>query len=158
MAGARLAGAGGWAGREATSGVDVGRRGPSGAGAGRLAAAGAGLLLAEERRDREQRVVAAVGDALLERDERVVGDVDVLGAHLGAALGDVAVAQAVVVDGHLAAVDGVERVHVQLGDPHEEARTGERGLVLLVVTHRVAGVVAQEALDALAEQHLPRGA
>ena len=45
----------------------------------------------------------------------------------------------------------VERVHVQLGDPHEEARAGERLLVLLVVADDVADVLAQEALDALAE-------
>src|SRR5690242_7306850 len=39
-------------------------------------------------------VVEVVHHALLERDDRVVGDVDRLGADLGAALGDVAVADA----------------------------------------------------------------
>src|SRR4051794_23369653 len=37
-----------------------------------------------------QRVVLAVHDSFLHRDDGVVGDLDVLGAHLGAALGDVA--------------------------------------------------------------------
>ncbi len=46
---------------------------------------------------------------------------------------------------------GVQGVHVQLGDPHQEARPGEGRLVLLVVAHHMAGVLAQEALDALAE-------
>src|SRR6266496_6655805 len=45
----------------------------------------------------EQRVVFAADDALLQRNQRVVGDLDVLGADLGAALGDVAVAEAEVV-------------------------------------------------------------
>ena len=45
----------------------------------------------------------------------------------------------------------VQRVHVELGDAHEEARAGEGRLVVLVVAHDVADVLAQEALDALAE-------
>ncbi|CAM5408547.1 hypothetical protein STENM223S_09196 [Streptomyces tendae] len=103
-----------------------------------------------------QRVVLAVHGPFLQRDQRVVRDPDPLGTDLGAALGDVAVAEAVVVLGGAGAVQagvtgGVQRVHVQLGDAHEEARAREGGLVLLVVAHHVAGVLAQEALDALAE-------
>ena len=76
---------------------------------------------------------------------------DVLGADLGAALGDVAVAQAVLVLCHVLAVGLVQRVHVELGDAHEEARTREGLLVVLVVTDDVAHVLTQEAFDALAE-------
>ena len=47
--------------------------------------------------EREQRVVAPVDHALLQRDDRVVGDVDALRADLGAALGDVAQAEAALV-------------------------------------------------------------
>src|SRR3954447_823390 len=97
------------------------------------------------------RVVLAVHDAFLHRDDRVVGDVDALGADLRAALGDVAHAETRGVLGELAAVVGVERVHVELGVAQEEARAGERLLVLLVVAYDVADVLAQEALDALAE-------
>ena len=49
------------------------------------------------------------------------------------------------------AVGLVERVHVELGDPHQVAGAGEDRLVVLVVADDVAGVLAQEALDALAE-------
>src|ERR1022692_3850259 len=42
----------------------------------------------------DQRVVLAAGHPFLHRDERVVGDLDVLRAHLGAALGDVAIGRA----------------------------------------------------------------
>ena len=75
---------------------------------------------------------------------------DVLGADLGAALGDVAVADAVLVLelGH--AVLGVERVHLELGRVDEEARADEL-LVLAVIAKDVADILAEEALDALPE-------
>src|SRR4051812_15304028 len=44
--------------------------------------------------DRAEGIVVRVDDALLERDDRVVGDRDAFGTHLGAALGDVAVPDA----------------------------------------------------------------
>jgi len=51
----------------------------------------------------------------------------------------------------VAPVPGVQRMHFELGDPHQEARAGECLLVLLVIADHVADVLAQEALDALAE-------
>src|SRR5690242_9894540 len=65
----------------------------------------------------DQGVELAVHHALLHRDDRVVGDVDVLGTHLGAALGDVAHPETRGALGELAPVVGVERVHVELGVP-----------------------------------------
>src|SRR6478609_576719 len=98
------------------------------------------------------RVVFAVDRALLQRDQRVVRDLDVLGTHFRAALGDVAEAQAVLLLRlHRTLRPGVERVHVEFGLPHQVPGAGERLLVLLVVAHHVAGVLAQEALDALTE-------
>src|SRR5215831_15355337 len=58
----------------------------------------------------DQRVVLAAGHPFLHRDQRIVGDLDVLRTDLGAALGDVAVAEAEVVLGDLAPVGGVGRV------------------------------------------------
>jgi hypothetical protein len=75
----------------------------------------------------------------------------VLGADLGAALGDVAVAEAEVVLGDVPPVGFVRRVHLKLRDAHEEPRAGERVLVVRVVPDHVAGVLAQVALNALAE-------
>src|SRR5262249_31087080 len=98
------------------------------------------------------RIVLAIGRALLERDERIVGDLDVLGADLGAALGDVAEAQPVLLLRlHGTTVERVQRMHIEFGLAHQVARARERLLVLFVITHHVAGVLAQEALDALAE-------
>src|SRR5215218_4307698 len=112
------------------------------------AAVGASPQLAPEPGD---RVVADVGDPFLEGDDGVVGDVDVLGADLGAALGDVAQPQAHLLAEQLAAVAGLQRVHLQLGVADEHPRAGEAALVVLVVADDVADVLAQEALDALVE-------
>src|SRR4029453_3376198 len=97
------------------------------------------------------RVVADVGDPLLEGDDGVVGDVDVLRADLGAALGDVAQPEAHLAAEQVTPVAGLQGVHLQLGVADEHARAGEAGLVLLVVADDVADVLAQEALDALVE-------
>ena len=48
-------------------------------------------------------------------------------------------------------IAGVQRVHVQLGVPDEVPRPGIGRLVVLVVADHVADVLAQPALDALAE-------
>src|SRR5690606_21556891 len=124
-----------------------------GASAGRSGGRGVLPLLddAELGAEPHDRVVLAAHDPLLHRDQRVVGDLDVLGADLGAALGDVAETETVVVLRDVAPVGLVRRVHLQLGDPHQEARAGEALLVLVVVTDDVAHVLAEEALDALAE-------
>src|SRR4029078_4928376 len=108
------------------------------------------LLAVEQAPDGEQRIIVAIPHALLHRDDGVVGDADVLGAHLGATTGDVAHAGAVVLLELRDAVLGVQRVHLQTGDADHEARTDELVLTLAVAQH-VTHVLAQEALDALAE-------
>src|ERR1035437_7295908 len=106
------------------------------------------------------RVPMGVGHPLLERDDRVVGDVDVLGAELGAALGDVAVAEPALVTEQIAAVQDVLGVHLQARHPHEEARP-EEARAQVVGAVDVADVLAEEALDAAAglvaavDVHLP---
>ena len=98
----------------------------------------------------QHRVVELVHHPLLERDDGVVRDRDVFRADLRAALRDVAVADAVLLLQVRHAVRGVERVHLQLRDVDEEPRADEL-VVLVVVAQDVAHVLAQEALDALAE-------
>src|SRR5688572_33454508 len=60
------------------------------------------------RPEERERVELAVHHALLERDDSVVGEVDVLRAHLAAALGDVAVAEPELVLRRVLAVGHVE--------------------------------------------------
>ena len=137
-------------------GDGIGRSRPLGtSGEGRrpgVGPAAAGRSLARQLPpDHLDRVVILVGDPFLERDDRVVGDLDVLRADLGAALGDVAVAEAEIILRDLPPVRGVGRVHLEFGHPHQEPGPGEGVLVLGVVADHVAGVLAQEALNALAE-------
>src|SRR5215210_8295407 len=94
------------------------------------------------------RVVVFVGDALLEGNYGVVGNVDVYRADLGAALGDVAEPDAVLFFEVAEPVGLVHRVHLQPLVPDEEPGTGELG-VLVVRPQDVADVLAHEALDAL---------
>src|ERR671916_3005203 len=94
------------------------------------------------------RVVVLVGDALLEGDDGVVGDVDVDRADLGAALGYVAVPKAVVLLEVGKPVGLVHRMHLQPLVPDEEAWSCELG-VLVVGSQDVADILAHKALDAL---------
>src|SRR5262249_51786508 len=96
------------------------------------------------------RVEVHVGRPLLEGDDRVVRDVDVLRADLGAALGDVAHPDAGLAPQQRPPVGGVLRVHLQPGYANHEAGAEERVLAVVPAQH-VAHVLAQEALDALAE-------
>ena len=79
-----------------------------------------------------QGIVELVHHALLQRDDRVVGDGDVLRANLGTALGDVAQANAVGLLELRHAVLGVERVHLQRGGVNEEARSDEFVVLVMV--------------------------
>src|SRR5882724_7455730 len=67
----------------------------------------------EDAKQLLDRIVEAIGHALFERDDRVVSDGDALGAHLGATLGDVAVADALLLFQVRQAIFGVERVHLE---------------------------------------------
>src|SRR5438105_2126936 len=115
------------------------------------ARSGLSALLAPELAQEPHDGIERVGRPLLERDDPVVGDVDVLGADLGAALGDVAEPDPRVLLDEASAVAGVQRMHVEARDLDEEARPGEHPLLVLVVANHVADVLAQEALDALVE-------
>src|ERR1700683_3622935 len=96
------------------------------------------------------RIVEAIDDAFLERDDGVVGDRDVLWAHLRAALRDVAVTNSEGLFQLVDAVLRVGRVHLQSGGVDEEPRADEL-VVLPVVAQDVADVLAEEALNALPE-------
>src|SRR5205809_863503 len=83
-----------------------------------------GLLLlgAELAQQPHDGIEELVGHPLLERDDRVVRDMDVLGADLGTTLRDVAEADAGRVLDEGRAVDRVERVHVEAGQLDAQRR------------------------------------
>src|SRR5678816_2472371 len=97
-----------------------------------------------------ERSVGLVDHPLLQGDDGVVGDGDALRADFRAALRDVAVTDPVRGAQLLGAVFRVERMHLEGGDVHEEARADEL-VVESVVAQHVTDVLTEEALDALAE-------
>ena len=88
-----------------------------------------------------ERIVKFIHHAFLQRNDRVIGDGDVFGADLGAALGDVAEADALRLLQFRQAVFRVERMHLQRGSVYEEARADEF-VVLVMVAQNVADVLA----------------
>src|SRR5215468_11497721 len=105
---------------------------------------------AEEPEELPERIVELVRHPFFERDDGVVGDRDGLGTDLRTALRDVAVADAVgVLEIARAALD-VQRMHLESGHVNEKTGADEL-LVEMVLAKDVANVLAEEALDALAE-------
>src|SRR5262249_9299330 len=78
------------------------------------------------------------------------GDRDVLRADLGAALGDVAQADAVLLAQGRDAVLHVERMHLECGHVDQEPRSDEI-VVPPMLPEYVADILAEETLDALPE-------
>src|SRR5260370_42028129 len=95
-------------------------------------------------------IVKLVDHALFERDDGVVGDVNVLRANLSTTLGDIAIAQAKLILQQAGAVATVERMHFQASDSNEEARAGEL-LLLVVFAKNMADVLAKKTFDALSK-------
>src|SRR5579864_9670489 len=91
-----------------------------------------------------------VGYPLFERDDRVVGDVDVFRTHLGAALGDVAVPEPTLITRQIPPIEHVLGMHLQGRDTHEESRSVETVRIVMAAQY-VAHVLTEKALDAFAE-------
>ncbi len=97
---------------------------------------------------REIAFSSVVYHPLLERNDRVVRDGDVLRTDLGAALGDVAIADPELFLERRHAIGHIQRMHLQRGGVDEVTRPDEL-VVLVMVAQHVTDVLAQEALDAL---------
>jgi len=99
-----------------------------------------------------QWIVLLIDDALLHRDDRIVGDTNVLWANFGTALGDVTHSKAMLfLRALLAVTQDIEWVHIKLSNSDEEARSSKGLLILFVIANNVAGILTQEAFDALTE-------
>src|SRR5690349_3735240 len=77
------------------------------------------------------RIVVVVNHTLLQGNDGIVGDVNTLGTDLGAALRDVAVADAQLVLQQRRARDVIEWVHFETGNANKKSRTAK--LLLLAV-------------------------
>src|SRR6476619_1272851 len=105
---------------------------------------------AEHAKQLHDRIVELVYDALLQRDDRIVGDRDALGTDFRAALGDVAISDAVRGLQVSRALLGIERMHFERCGIDEVPRSDELVEQRMVAEH-VADILAEEALDALPE-------
>src|SRR5215208_2131518 len=78
------------------------------------------------------RIEELVDHALLERNDRVVGDRDVLRTHLGAAFRDVAIPNPVRLLERRYTIFRIQRMHLERSSIHEESRSYKL-LMLLVI-------------------------
>src|SRR6266446_6663585 len=108
------------------------------------------LMAADLSEQHGQGIVKLVHHALLEWNDGVVGDANLLRAHLRATFGDVAKTEAELVLEKSGAVAAIERMHFEASDSNEEARAGEL-LLLVVLAKNVANVLAKKTFDALAK-------
>src|SRR5882724_12794175 len=88
----------------------------------------------------EHRIIKFIHNALFQRNDRIIRDVDLLGAHFCAALGDVAETDAELILKQLGASLRVERMHFEPRDPYEEPRSSEL-FHLLMLAENVAHVL-----------------
>src|SRR6266581_2158749 len=95
-------------------------------------------------------IVEIIYNSLFERNDRVVGDVDVFGTNFRAAFSDVAVADTELLFQQLGSIQTVKRMHFKPRHAHKESRPAELFLLVVIAQH-VANVLAQKAFDALAK-------
>src|SRR5579872_4207874 len=108
------------------------------------------LLSAEDPQQFGHRVVELIDDAFLQRDDGVVGNRYAFRTNLRTALRNIAVADAVLLFQVLRATLSVQWVHLERRSVDKKTRANEL-LKHLVLAKHVADVLAEEALNALAE-------
>src|SRR5579872_4777013 len=106
--------------------------------------------IAEYPEQFRQRIEVAIHNALLERDDRVVGNRDAFRANFSAALGDVTETYAELFSQIFNAIAYVQRMHFERGRIHQESRADEL-FVHVVVAQDVADILTEIALDALSK-------
>src|ERR1700675_32327 len=89
----------------------------------------------------EHGIIEFINHALLQGNDRIVRDADLLGTNFGAALGDVAEADAKLILKHTRARFRVERMHFEGCNPDEKSRSSEL-LHLVVIAENVAHILA----------------
>src|SRR5438093_7247465 len=100
--------------------------------------------------DPTERIIKVVHYAFLQRNNCVIGDLNVFRANLCAALGDVAIADSLFVSQFVSTIFSIQRMHLQRSDVDQKPRSNE-SLVHLVIAQHVADVLAKKAFDAFTE-------
>src|SRR5215813_3199042 len=77
---------------------------------------------ADDLQQHPQRIVISIDHAFLQRNDRIIRDMDALWTDFSAALGDVAIADAKLALEQRHAIGPIERMHLQAGDAHQKPR------------------------------------
>jgi hypothetical protein len=96
------------------------------------------------------RIIILVNDALFERNDCIVSDVNVFWTDLSAALGDVAISETQLFFQYRSAIEAVERMHFQAGNPNEETRSAKL-ILLFMISQDVAHILTKKTFNALAK-------
>lgn len=97
-----------------------------------------------------ERIEELIYDALFQRNNGVVGDVDTFRTDFCAAFGNIAEADALRLAQVREPVFGIERMHFQSGDVNKKSRADEFIMKVMIAEH-MADILAQEAFDAFAK-------
>src|SRR5258705_1674497 len=95
-------------------------------------------------------IVIIVNNALFQRNDRVVCNMNVFGADFRATFCDVTKADSELFLHQLSPIQAVERVHLQAGYANEKAWT-TKVLFLVMIPQHMADVLTEEALDTFTE-------
>src|SRR5579864_6016011 len=106
--------------------------------------------IAEYPEQFRQRIEEPVHNALFQRDDRVVGDRDVLGTDFGTALCDVAETYTELLSQIFNTIPYVQRMHLERGRIHQKSWADEL-FVHVMIAQDVADILAEIALDALSK-------
>jgi hypothetical protein len=84
------------------------------------------------------------------RSDSVVGDLNIFGAHFGAAFGDVAITNPLRLAQFFETAFDIERMHLESGHINQKARPDE-SIVHPMIAQHVADILAKKTLDAFPE-------
>src|SRR5947209_4362805 len=100
--------------------------------------------------DPAKRIEELVHYAFLQRNDRIVGNLNIFGANLSAAFRNVAVPDTLRLPQLLNPVFGIKWMHLQRGYVHQKPRTNEL-VVLVMIAQDVADILAEKTFDAFPE-------
>jgi hypothetical protein len=95
-----------------------------------------------------KRIIKLVHHAFFQRNDSVIGNLNVFRTNFGAAFRDVAVTDPLSVSQVLQPIFGIERMHFQRGHVNQKTRPDEFVVHLMIAQH-MANVLAEKTLDAL---------
>ena len=88
------------------------------------------------------RIKVTIDNAFFQRNDGVVGNVNVFGAYFRTAFGDITESDSSLLFDQIDTIVGIQRMHFQSSQADKEPRSGKIFLVLLVIANDVTDVLA----------------